>query len=71
MFGNIEIRPSRSGTYFTLYSPVQFEYPNPLPGDYALYFFATYRSYGINQQGINNCRVGFYPYKFYPTAKDI
>jgi hypothetical protein len=71
MFGNIEIRPSRSGTYFTLYSPVQFEYPNPLTGDYALYLFATYRSYGINQQGINNCRVGFYPYKFYPTAKDI
>jgi hypothetical protein len=71
MFGNIEIRPSRSDTYFELYSPVQFEYPNPLTGDYALYLFATYRSYGINQQGINNCRIGFYPLKFYPSAKNI
>ena len=71
MFGNIEIIPSRDNTYFELYSPVQFEYPNPLTGDYALYLFATYRGYGINQQGINNCRVGFYPLKFYPSAKTI
>lgn len=71
MFGNMELKPSSEGTYFELSSPVQFDYPEPLTGDYTLYIFATYRSYGIHQQGINNCRIGFYPLKFYPSAKSI
>ena len=72
MFGNIELNPSPlDETYFELSSPVQFNYPTLLTGDYELYIFATYRSYEIHQQGINNCRIGFYPLKFYRTAKDI
>jgi hypothetical protein len=71
MFGNMELKPSSDGTYFELSSPVQFNYPEPLTGDYTLYLFATYRSYGIHQQGINNCRIGFYPLKFYSSAKEI
>jgi hypothetical protein len=71
MFGNMELKPSSDGTYFELSSPVQFNYPEPLTGDYTLYLFATYRSYGIHQQGINHCRIGFYPLKFYSSAKEI
>jgi|694.fasta_scaffold47286_2 hypothetical protein len=71
MFGNIELKPSSDGTYFELSSPVQFDYPQPLNGDYTLYIFATYRSYGLNQQGIKNARFGFYPEKYYKAAKEI
>jgi len=71
MFGNMELKPSSDSTYFELSSPVQFDYPKPLTGDYTLYIFATYRSYGIHQQDINNCRIGFYPLKFYSSAKSI
>jgi hypothetical protein len=71
MFGNIELKPSSDGTYFELYSPVQFDYPQPLNGDYTLYLFATYRSYGLNQQDIKNARFGFYPEKYYKAAKKI
>ena len=71
IFGNIELKPSSDGTYFELSSPVQFDYPQPLNGDYTLYIFATYRSYGLNQQGIKNARFGFYPEKYYKAAKEI
>ena len=71
MFGNIELKPSSDGTYFKLYSPVQFDYPQPLSGDYTLYLFVTYRSYGLNQQDIKNARFGFYPEKYYKAAKKI
>jgi hypothetical protein len=70
-FGNIKLKPSSDSTYFELSSPVQFDYPNPLNGDYTLYLFATYRSYGLNQQGIKNARFGFYPEKYYKAAKEI
>ena len=71
MFGNIELKPSSDGTHFELSSPVQFDYPQPLTGDYTLYLFATYRSYGLNQQDIKNARFGFYPEKYYKAAKKI
>lgn len=71
MFGDIKLTPSSDNTYFELSSPVKFDYPELLKGDYTIYMFATYRGYGINQQGINNCRIGFYPLKFYPSAKSI
>ena len=71
MFGNIKLKPSSDGTYFELSSPVQFDYPNLLNGDYTLYLFATYRSYGLNQQDIKNARFGFYPEKYYKAAKKI
>mgnify|MGYP003349651029 CR=1 FL=1 len=71
MFGNIELKQTSNEEYFELSASIQFNYPEPLTGDYALYIYATYRGYGLNQQGIKNCRVGFYPKKYYPNAKDI
>jgi hypothetical protein len=71
IFGNIELKPSPDGKYFEILGPVQFNYPQPLTGDYELYMFATYRGYGINQQGIKNCRIAFYPKKYYSAAKSI
>jgi hypothetical protein len=71
IFGNIKLKPSPDGKYFEILGPVQFNYPQPLTGDYELYMFATYRGYGINQQGIKNCRVAFYPKKYYSAAKSI
>jgi hypothetical protein len=71
IFGNIKLIPSSDEGYFEVTGPVQFNYPQPLTGDYKVYIFATYRGYGINQQGIKNCRMAFYPIKYYPNAKSI
>lgn len=71
IFGNIKLIPSSDEEYFEITGPVQFNYPQPLTGDYKVYMFATYRGYGINQQGIKNCRMAFYPIKYYPNAKSI
>jgi hypothetical protein len=71
IFGNIKLISSSDEGYFEVTGPVQFNYPQPLTGDYKVYMFATYRGYGINQQGIKNCRMAFYPIKYYPNAKSI
>jgi hypothetical protein len=71
IYGNIKLTPSPDNAFFELSGPIQFNYPELLTGDYKPYMYATYRGYGINQQGVKNARFGFYPKKYYPSARDI
>jgi hypothetical protein len=68
-FGNISLE-KKGNSYFEIKSPEQFIYPDAPSDSYEPYIYVTYRT-GMNQQNIKNARFGFYPEKYYRSAKEI
>jgi len=69
-FGNISLEKNEDSENFKIKSPKIFIYPLVPSEDYEPYIYATYRT-GMNQQNIKNARFGFYPEKYYRSAKEI
>jgi hypothetical protein len=69
-FGNISLEKNQDTENFEIKSPRIFTYPSSPSEEYEPYMYVTYRT-GMNQQNIKNARFGFYPEKYYRTAKEI
>ena len=69
-FGNISLEKNKDNENFEIKSPKIFIYPSIPSQEYEPYIYVTYRT-GMNQQGIKNARFGFYPEKYYRSAKEI
>jgi len=69
-FGNISLEKNKDNENFQIKSPKTFIYPSVPSQEYEPYMYVTYRT-GMNQQNIKNARFGFYPKKYYLSAKEI